>query len=239
MALISALPDPSTAENKPTKIESLPAATSIFFKHISPWLIVGTAALAWSAKVWLGGWSWWDLLLGAGILLFWPLQEWLIHVFVLHFKPRNWFGRKIDMHVAHMHRVHHRIPWVLEYVFVPTRTVVSVIVLALPIFLALWSLVLPIEIGLTGVAVFATFGLVYEWTHFLIHTNYRPKSSFYKKLWQNHRWHHFKNENYWFGVSRTEGDAILGTAPEPGEVPKSPTCRTLGITGHDERGEAA
>lgn len=226
-------------ENKPTRVDTLSGAARLFFSHISPWMIGAVALAAWAAKVWLGGWSWWDLAFGAAILLFWPVQEWLIHVFILHFKPTQMLGQKVDMHVSEMHRVHHQIPWVIEYVFVPTRTVLQVLLLGIPLFLLIWSSFLPIEIGITGVALFATFGLVYEWTHFLIHTNYRPKSFLYRRLWENHRWHHFKNENYWFGVSRLEGDRLLRTSPDPSEVESSPTCRTLGIAGHDEKGDAA
>ncbi len=41
----------------------------------------------------------------------------------------------------------------------------------------------------------------YEWTHFLIHTAYRPSSRFYRAAWRSHRLHHFKNERFWHGVT--------------------------------------
>jgi hypothetical protein len=69
--------------------------------------------------------------------------------------------------------------------------------------------------------------LRYEWSHFLIHTPYVPKSRWYRAIWRNHRLHHYKHEGYWLGVSSSLGDCILGTNPEPRAVERSPTARTL------------
>ena len=68
---------------------------------------------------------------------------------------------------------------------------------------------------------------VYEWTHYLIHTAYRPKSAAYRRIWRNHRLHHFKNEHYWHGITNTLADRVLGTDPDQREVPRSATARTL------------
>jgi hypothetical protein len=212
---------------KPIKIESLNDALRLFMRFPSPRVILATMVVAWAVRVAVGSISWWDLAIGLGIIAFWPIQEWLIHVFILHFRPRKILGRTVDLHVAEKHRLHHTIPWVLRDVFVPFRTLLQVVLIGLPVFIVLWSLVLPLSIGLTGVAVFATFGLVYEWVHYLVHTGWKPRSSWYRKLWQHHRWHHFKNENYWYGVSRLEGDMLMRTAPDVSEVETSPTARNL------------
>ena len=71
--------------------------------------------------------------------------------------------------------------------------------------------------------------LRYEWSHFLIHTPYVPKSNWYRTIWRNHRLHHFKHERYWLGVSSNFGDRILGTNPDQRTIPRSPTARTLGV----------
>lgn len=84
-------------------------------------------------------------------------------------------------------------------------------------------------IALTGVGFYATLGLVYEWTHYLVHTNCRPKTRLYRRLWKNHRLHHFKSEQHWYGVTMLGGDRLLGAAPDVGEVETSETCRTLGV----------
>ncbi len=231
----NAIPTPQV-QAKPVKIDSLSDAVRLFFEFQSPRLILATMVLAWVARIALGSVSWWDLAIGLGLIAFWPFQEWLIHVFILHFRPRTVFGHTIDLHVAHKHRVHHTAPWVLSDTFVPIRTLLQIVFLGLPLFIVAWSLVLPLSVGLTGVAVFATFGLVYEWIHYLVHTGWKPRSKWYRKLWQHHRWHHFKNENYWYGVTRLEGDMLLGTAPDSSEVETSPTARNL--DGRGDRSEA-
>jgi len=214
-------------KNHPTRVKTLGEGLRLFITYPGPWIIAVTGLLAWSAKFYVGGWSWVDLAVGAGVLLFWPIQEWLIHVFILHFKPITIAGHTLDLHVAQKHRAHHADPHRMDLTFIPLRTLLSTILIALPTLVVLWSLVLPLSIGLTAVAVFATFGLVYEWVHFLVHTSYKAKTRWYRALWQHHKWHHFKNENYWFGVSRIEGDTLLGTAPSPAEVETSGTCKTL------------
>ena len=66
-----------------------------------------------------------------------------------------------------------------------------------------------------------------EWTHYLIHTAYVPRSRAYRAVWRNHRLHHFKNENYWHGITNTFADRALGALPDQRGVPRSRTARTL------------
>jgi len=69
----------------------------------------------------------------------------------------------------------------------------------------------------------------YEWTHLLVHTRYRPKNRYYKRLEANHRLHHYRNEHYWLGVTSNLGDRVLRTLPnDKSDVPLSDTARTLG-----------
>jgi len=69
-------------------------------------------------------------------------------------------------------------------------------------------------------------GLGYEWTHYLVHSDYRPRSRAYRAVWRNHRLHHYKNEHYWFTVTTAAtADRVLGTYPDPAEVGTSPTVR--------------
>ena len=85
------------------------------------------------------------------------------------------------------------------------------------------------ELAATAVAFYLIMTLRYEWTHFLVHTRYRPRSAYYRRLWRNHRLHHCKNENYWYGVTMLGGDRLLRTAPAVDSVTTSATCRSLGI----------
>ena len=214
-------------ENKPDRVESLWQALSVFYRYPSPWVITITMVAVWVWRATLGPVTWIDMVLGLGVIAFWPFQEWLIHVFILHFKPRTILGRRIDMHVAEKHRKHHTAPWVLSDVFVPIRTLLTVVLLGLPAFVFVWTRVFDLVLAVSILAVFSAFGLIYEWIHYLVHTGWKPRTKLYKQLWQHHRWHHFKNENYWYGVTRLEGDWLLGTAPDATEVPTSPTAKNL------------
>ena len=82
--------------------------------------------------------------------------------------------------------------------------------------------------GLSFMLALATLGLLYEWTHYLIHSDYRPKNRVYKAVWRNHRLHHYKNEHYWFTVTTTAtADRLFGTYPDPTSVPTSKTAKNL------------
>lgn len=204
--------------------DTLRRALPIFLAHASPRLLLVAVAAALAVRLWIGSWSLLDLLPVAGILLFWPIQEWLIHVHILHFKPRRVFGRVVDFPVPRSHREHHGDPWNYRILFIPFHSFLY----SIPLLIGLWYLVTPsAALAWTGIAMHFLLALHYEAVHFLVHTRVRPRTRFYRHLWDNHRLHHFKNERYWFGVTRTEADWLLGTAPEAGEVPTSRTCRDL------------
>jgi sterol desaturase/sphingolipid hydroxylase (fatty acid hydroxylase superfamily) len=165
------------------------------------------------------------VLVVAGVLAFWPLQEWLIHVFLLHAKPFEVRGFRFDPIIARNHRNHHLHPWDAELGITPPH-ILWLYLTGVP---GLWLLSMPLPQALTGIAVYFTFVLNYEWIHFLIHTSYPPRSRFYRRLWRNHRLHHFKNEKFWYGVTMLSGDRWLNTQPPPSRTPRSDTCLTLGI----------
>jgi hypothetical protein len=167
-------------------------------------------------------------LVAAVILGLEPFTEWVIHVFVLHAKPKRVLGRDVDLFVARKHRRHHADPRDVDLVFVPMQVIGPglVAVVALVVLLA------PDRgLGLTGLVTGVAMLLTYEWTHYLIHTRYRPRSRYYRSIHRAHRLHHFRNERYWFGVTINVGDHVLGTFPAKDAVPVSPTARTLGVEG--------
>jgi hypothetical protein len=186
-------------------------------------VVAGLAA----ARVALGEFTWLDLVVVAAILGLEPFTEWLIHVHLLHYKPKSIGGRTLDPLIARKHRAHHADPKDLDLVFIP----LSVLWFALAVGLVVPLLVADTTAGAVTVSL-ASLGmlLVYEWTHFLIHSDYRPKSAFYRRLWRTHRWHHYRNENYWFGVTMHTGDRVLRTYPHRDAVPLSDTARTLAVT---------
>jgi len=205
---------------------SFKEAVSVFFSHWSPRLLTLGLAAACVGRLEQGAWSAADALGPAAVLASWPVLEWLIHVHLLHFRPRTVLGLHIDPLNARRHRAHHLDPWRFERAFIPASSLALAQLLLLSIaaispWPALWSIA----------AVITALGLHYEWVHYLCHIRYCPRSQRYRTLVQNHRRHHFKNEKYWLGVSMLGGDLLLGTSADPEEVQHSATVRRL----HDER----
>jgi hypothetical protein len=204
--------------------DRLGPAAALFYAHWSPRLLSALALATVSARLIVGSVSLWDLAVAALVVGLWPLQEWLIHVFILHYEPRQVFEKSLDFRVPRLHRAHHREPWRVELVFVPVHVFLTV-----PLVVALvLALGRPAPgLSLTALALYFALSWHYEWIHFLIHTRYRPSSDRYQRLWRNHRLHHFKNEHYWLGVTMLGGDRLLGTAVDPIAVPMSPTARQI------------
>lgn len=189
-----------------------------------PWAIAGSLVVAVVARVAVGGWGRLDLVVAATVLALEPFTEWLIHVLVLHFRPRTIAGRRIDPLVARKHREHHEDPRDRTLVLVPLHALaIGIPVAALLVVL----LADPLGPGLSGLATGLAMLLVYEWTHHLIHSSYRPRGRYFRAVARAHRLHHFRNEHYWFGVTVTLGDHVLRTAPAKEAVPLSPTARSL------------
>jgi len=187
-------------------------------------VILTALAAALVARIAVGSIGWTDALPVLGTIAYWPIQEWLIHVFILHWKPRHAFGRTVDFAVSKAHRAHHGEPWKLDLIFIPLHSFTY----SLPTLVAVWFLITPnVRLALTGLSFFLLLTLHYEWIHFLVHTRVRPRTRRYQRLWRNHRLHHFKSERYWYGVTMLSGDWLLGTSPRPSDVPGSPTARTL------------
>jgi hypothetical protein len=179
------------------------------------------------ARVALGGWRWWDLGVVALVLGFQPFNEWLIHVFILHAKPRRIGSVTIDGLLARKHREHHAAPKVIRLVLVPRRALITSVATAVPLY---WLIVgMDWRLALSWLVVAYGMFLTYEWAHFLIHSSYKPKRAYYRSIYKAHRLHHFRNENYWYGVTINVADHVLHTFPEKDEVPVSDTAFTLGV----------
>jgi hypothetical protein len=204
-----------------------------FLRQPSPPYLLGAVGLALALRIAQGSWSWRDGLLAVGLLALTPFVEWAIHVYLLHAPPVTIRGRRVEMLTAREHRAHHEAPGTLGGVLLP---VYGVLVFLAMIAATNWLVSLaasPILGGprlayaTTGVLVSYTILAAYEWTHFLIHAPYRPRGRYFKAIWRNHRLHHFKNERYWFGVTSTIGDRVIGTLADQRSVPRSATARSL------------
>ncbi len=203
----------------------LAQAARAFWRHPSPWLIGVLLAGAATARVAVGDWRLSDLWTPLVMLALFPFFEWVVHVCVLHWRPRRVGPVTIDPLLARKHRAHHVDPREVPLVFIPWQAHLWLV----PLVVATGLLAFPrVGLGLTYMAVAALLGLGYEWTHYLIHSDYRPRSRVYRAVWRNHRLHHYKNEHYWFTVTSSgTADRVLGTYPDPGRVAASPTVRDL------------
>lgn len=196
-----------------------------FWRHPSPWLFAVALAAAIIARIAVGDWRPADALVPLAIAAGFPFLEWTIHVFVLHWRPRRIGRFTLDPLLARKHRAHHSAPRDVDLVFIPLQSAIGAVVAAVAIALVLFPRT---GMGLTFLVVMLTCGLLYEWCHYLVHTDYKPKSAAYRVIWRDHRLHHFRNEHYWFGVT-TPGtaDRVLRTYPDPATVPASPTAKNL------------
>jgi len=197
-----------------------------FAKHPSPWVIGATLVGAVTARILVGDWQPTDALVPLVMIALFPFFEWIIHVFILHWRPKRIAGLTIDPLLAREHRAHHADPRDIPLIFIPWK---SLITWVLPLTIVVGLFAFPrLGMGLTYLVTIATMGLIYEWMHYLIHSDYKPKTRLYRAIWRNHRNHHYKNERYWFTVTTANtADRVLGTCPDPATVENSPTAKNL------------
>ena len=220
-----------TARRNPMRPpETLPrdasSALKLFWGHHSPQLIASMVAGFALARLLSGPLGWSDGLIVLAVLAYFPFNEWLIHVFVLHYRPRQLFGRTIDFYLPVTHRRHHADPWNLEWILIPRHVHALTIPFVGLLLWALWPWHAPV---LTAVTAYLLLGLHYEWVHYLCHIPWCPSIGFYQRRVREHRYHHFRNENYWWGVSMGLGDRVFGTAPAAEDIGRSGTTSTIGV----------
>jgi len=203
----------------------LRTAATEFWRHPSPWMISAILVTALIGRLVVGDWQLSDAVLPVVMLAAFPFVEWTIHVCILHWRPKTVAGMTLDSLLARSHREHHADPRDVPLIFIPWQTLVWLI----PTLAVLAALAFPRPgLALTFLTVIGAIGLVYEWTHYLIHSDYRPKSRIYHAIWLNHRQHHYKNEHYWFTVTTAgTADRVLHTYPDAKQVPTSPTAKNL------------
>ena len=169
------------------EVTSLGRARREFLRRESPWAIgVGILVLA-VIRVLVGDPSWRDAVAVAAMIAIYPFGEWAIHVYLLHAKPIRIRGRKVETMAARAHRAHHEEPNDLDMVLLYWWQAAFLMVLAVPIVAGLGALLVtllagPVPLGALITAGLAGFCMVflYEWTHFLIHTAYLPRTRVYR-----------------------------------------------------------
>lgn len=204
---------------------TLRQAGADFWKHPSPWMIAAFVLGSALARLVVGGGSWWELVIPAALVALFPVIEWVIHVGILHWRPRTLGPVRIDSLLAREHRAHHADPRLMPLVFIPWKALVWL----LPAYVGIALLAMPTLPSALSLMV-SVYGIsfAYEWTHYLVHSDYRPRSAWYRSVWRNHRLHHYKNEHYWFTVtSAGTADRLFGTYPDAATVESSPTVKRL------------
>lgn len=200
------------------QIKTLREGYDEFASHPAPRLLAAELLVLLVVRLLWTRWSVTDAAVVAVLVGLQPFTEWVIHVYVLHC-PAD--GRRRDRLAGYSHRRHHEDPRDLRFQFLDARTVYAGMVLN-----ALVVLAFRVPSALSGVLAATALTLVYEWVHFLIHTDYTPKREVYRRLHRAHRLHHFRNEKYWLGVTARSGDRVLGTNPRKEDVEISRTAKT-------------
>lgn len=167
-----------------------------------------------------------EVALMAAVFVAWPLVEWSAHRWLLHIRPRRIGGLQFDPYFARRHRQHHMNPSDYPLVFLPVRVVAG----AYAVFSALLFLASSDRALTFGVmAAISTAALVYEWHHFIAHTDYAPKNRWQAEVVRRHRLHHYKSERRWYGFTVPAVDDWFGTGGAAADTERSGTTRTLGV----------
>lgn len=205
-------------------ITSLRRAITVFAPLGSPRVLAAGLVVAAAIRIGsaLTGWiplGLWDVGAVVAVAGLVPFVEWGVHRFVLHVEPRRMGSLRLDPGVGH--REHHANPSTINWVvlrpvdaalFLVINALVAVAVVGVPAWLLGGPVLGP---ALTGVTLAAAALTHYEWSHFLFHTAYRPRTGRYRRLKANHRRHHWRDDRAWLGITSNLGDRVLGTMAPP------------------------
>ncbi len=165
-----------------------------------------------------------------GWLCFLP-QEYLVHVYILHFPiPKHPTLYRL---FYRLHYGHHDLPKRLDLMFMPLWLTLPMLGFNCLAFYygitndphQLWCMLSGLYTGY----------LLFEWTHALNHVPYTPQTKIGKYLKTTHLWHHHHNEHYWFGVSLPAVifDLLCFTSGDQKKRSASDTGRYLGLASND------
>jgi hypothetical protein len=124
-----------------------------------------------------------------------------------------------------LHYGHHEEPTDIPLIFAP---ILSVLIL----FSVMFGLALLFTFNI-GIASTFLFGVIiyylhYEWMHLGHHIpGYKHLFPWSNKLKTAHQLHHYRNENYWWGITNSIGDKVLGTYKDHKEVPMSKSIKHI------------
>ncbi len=191
----------------------------LLFPDITILLILIVASIGF--QVWTGL-TWGVLAVFAFGMLTFMFSEYLTHRFVFHLKPpKNPFLLKM---LKRLHYDHHTDPNDLHLLFLPlwySLPNLSVLAIIFYFIAGNWGLTLVFASGLMMML------FLYEWKHYVAHRPIKPRTKFGKWVKKTHILHHFKNENFWYGVSTPFVDVLFGTLKNEKDVETSKTAKDL------------
>ncbi|MFC4767100.1 sterol desaturase family protein [Effusibacillus consociatus] len=165
------------------------------------------------------GSTWVGILTG---VLLWYVSEYTTHRFLFHAPPpkNKWLLRLLNR----LHYAHHELPNELHLLFLPVwYSIPNFFIVWLLAYAVTHSSILSFSVVAGGVGCL----LYYEWVHFVAHRPIKPRTPWGKWMKKYHLWHHYKNENFWFGVTNPGMDKIMGTYEDEKHVELSSTARKL------------
>ena len=167
---------------------------------------MGLLLLAWLAGAAGGRWAaeMVPALLGC---VFFIGGEYGFHRYVLH-APLAREGSRVRRLQRRLHYDHHAEPGRLELLFLPPWMLVANLAFTAGLGWVIWAR--PAAVGSLVAGVMAAT-LVYEWTHYVAHIAYRPRTAWGRRIKKDHLWHHFRDERTRFGVTQPGLDLLMGT----------------------------
>ncbi|ASN07199.1 sterol desaturase family protein [Virgibacillus necropolis] len=149
-------------------------------------------------------------------------SEYIVHRFLFHMKtPKNAFLLKT---IKRLHFDHHVDPKDLNLLFLPLWFSLPNFFIGAAVFYLITG---NLQLTIAFLAGLIAYFLYYEWKHYIAHKPIQPRTKLGRNTKRAHLWHHFKNENYWFGVTHTSVDKTFGTYRDQKQVNKSETARNL------------
>lgn len=164
-------------------------------------------------------------------VLFWWIQEYFFHRVLLH-SPFDWLGKSI-------HEGHHE----KDYFHVSIDPPALLLGWLFTAHLLLKTM-LPWHYCLSATIGYAMAGLVYEWSHYIVHTKVKPPSqimdakesnignpvvsalsALFSQMRNNHIRHHLVDDRYWYAFSVPAMDDLFRTNPEVKDVRSSNSKR--------------
>lgn len=191
----------------------------VTFPDITIMLVLFTPLMLYTTLNMLQVWIWVAFIIG---MVAYAMSEYIIHRFLFHMKtPSNPFLLRM---IKRLHFDHHVDPKDLKLLFLP-------IWFSLPNFfiasIIVYLITTNLQLTVAFLAGIVAYFLYYEWKHYIAHKPIQPRTEMGKNIKKAHLWHHFKNENYWFGVTHTSVDKTFGTYKDQQLVVKSETARNL------------